>query len=141
MSSPAGGRGRGPDMQSMLGAVRDQRVMRDNAKLHAARILRQNETMPEKKLWEQLRNRKCGGYKIIRQAPLGPYIVDFLCREKMLVIELDGWTHSTPEELAHDERRTAFLNQEGYRVVRYANESAMQGMDGLLVLILEELNT
>ena len=113
--------------------------MRDDANLKAAKQLRQNETLPEKKLWEQLRNRSCGGFKFVRQAPLGPYVIDFLCREKMLVVELDGWTHSTPEELAHDARRTGYLNGLGYRVVRYGNESAMRGMDGLLVLILEEL--
>jgi very-short-patch-repair endonuclease len=113
--------------------------MRDQANLKAAKRLRQNETMSEKKLWEQLRNRSCGGFKFVRQAPIGHYVADFVCREKMLIVELDGWTHSTPEELAHDMRRTAFLNSEGYRVVRYGNESAMQGMDGLLTLILEEL--
>jgi very-short-patch-repair endonuclease len=113
--------------------------MRDQANLKAAKHLRQNETLPEKKLWEQLRNRSCGGFKFVRQAPIGHYVADFVCREKMLIVELDGWTHSTPEELAHDTRRTAFLNSEGYRVVRYGNESAMQGMDGLLTLILEEL--
>ena len=113
--------------------------MRDKANLKAAKLLRQSETLPEKKLWEQLRNRNCGGFKFVRQAPIGPYIADFACREKMLVVELDGETHSTPEELAHDARRTKYLNELGYRIVRYGNESAMHGMDGLLVLILEEL--
>ena len=113
--------------------------MRDQANLKAAKLLRQNETLPEKKLWEALRNRNCGGFKFVRQAPIGPYIADFACRDKKLIVELDGWTHSTPEELAHDARRTAFLNAEGYRVVRFTNEAPMQGMDGLLTLILEEL--
>ena len=113
--------------------------MRENANLAAAKLLRRNETMPEKKLWEQLRNRYCGGFKFVRQAPIGPYVADFVCREKMLIVELDGWTHSTPEELASDARRTAYLNAQGYRVVRHGNESAMHGMDGLLTLILEEL--
>jgi very-short-patch-repair endonuclease len=140
MSSTAPcGRGRGPDMRSMLGEVRGSHIMRENANLNAAKLLRQSETLPEKKLWEQLRNRNCGGFKFVRQAPLGPYIADFVCREKMLIIELDGWTHSTSEELAHDTRRTAYLNNLGYRVVRYGNESAMHGMDGLPTLILEEL--
>jgi very-short-patch-repair endonuclease len=137
MSSPACGRGRDPLRSN--GEVRGSQAMRQNANLKAAKLLRQNQTMPEKKLWEQLRNRNCGGFKFVRQAPLGPYVADFMCREKMLIVELDGWTHSTPEELAHDARRTAFLNNEGYHVVRYGNESAMQGMDGLLTLVLEEL--
>ena len=126
-------------MRSMLGEVRGSQIMRDDANLKAAKQLRQNETLPEQKLWEQLRNRNCGGFKFVRQAPLGPYVIDFLCREKMLIVELDGWTHSTPEELAHDARRTGYLNGLGYRVVRCGNESAMRGMDVLLVLILEEL--
>jgi very-short-patch-repair endonuclease len=139
MSSPACGRGRGPDMHGMLGEVRGGWLMRDKANLIAAKLLRKNETVAEKKLWEQLRNRNCGGFKFVRQAPLGPYIADFVCREKMLVVELDGWTHSTPAELAYDARRTDYLNSLGFRVVRYGNESAVQGMDGLLVWILEEL--
>jgi very-short-patch-repair endonuclease len=140
MSSTAPcGRGRGPDMRSMLGEVRGSHIMRDNANLNAAKLLRQSETLPEKKLWEQLRSRNCGGFKFVRQAPIGPYIADFVCRKKMLIVELDGWTHSTPEELAHDTRRTAYLNNLGYRVVRYGNDSAMHGMDGLLTLILGEL--
>jgi very-short-patch-repair endonuclease len=114
-------------------------IMRDQANLKAARSLRQTETLPEKKLWEALRNRNCGGFKFVRQAPIGPYIADFACRDKKLIVELDGWTHSTPEEMAHDERRTVFLKTEGYRVIRFTNEAAMQGMDGLLTLILEEL--
>ena len=113
--------------------------MRDQANLKAAKLLRQNETMPEKKLWEALRNRNCGGFKFVRQAPIGPYIADFVCRDRKLIVELDGWTHSTPEELAHDARRTSLLNGEGYRIIRFGNDAAMQGMDGLLTLILDEL--
>ncbi len=113
--------------------------MRNQAKLKLARDLRRNSTMPEQKLWEQLRNRNCGEFKFLRQVPIGPYIADFVCREKKLVIELDGWTHSTPDETARDASRSSFLKAEGYRVIRFGNESAMQGMDGLPVLILEEL--
>jgi very-short-patch-repair endonuclease len=113
--------------------------MRDDQNLQRAKELRKNETLAEKKLWEQLRNRKLDGFKFVRQSPIGPYIADFVCRDKRLVVELDGETHSTPGELAHDERRTAFLQREGYRVVRYSNGYAIEGMDGLLTLILEEL--
>jgi very-short-patch-repair endonuclease len=113
--------------------------MRENQNLKAARELRRRETVAEKRLWEQLRNRKLDGFKFVRQAPIGPYIADFLCRERKLVVELDGWTHSTDEEVNHDARRTAFLEKEGYRVIRFDNGSAAEGMDGLLILILEEL--
>jgi very-short-patch-repair endonuclease len=113
--------------------------MRDDQNLQRARELRKNETMAEKKLWQALRNRSLEGFKFIRQAPIGPFIADFVCREKKLVIELDGWTHSTDEEIAYDARRTSFMEREGYRVVRYDNGYAIEGMDGLLTLILEEL--
>jgi very-short-patch-repair endonuclease len=113
--------------------------MRDGENLKAAKLLRKNATLPEQKLWAQLRNRQLEGFKFRRQVPIGPYIADFVCLEKMLVVELDGWTHSTPEELAYDQRRTIFLNAEGYRVARFDNIEAMQGMDGLLQLILDEL--
>jgi very-short-patch-repair endonuclease len=126
-------------LRSKMGEVRVCQTMRDQANLKAAKHLRQNETLPEKKLWEALRNRNCGGFKFVRQTPIGSYIADFACRDKKLIVELDGWTHSTPEELGHDARRTAFLNAEGYRIVRFTNEAAMQGMDGLLTLILDEL--
>jgi very-short-patch-repair endonuclease len=113
--------------------------MRKDQNLKAARDLRHNETLAEKRLWEQLRNRNLEGFKFVRQAPVGPFIADFLCREKKLIVELDGWTHSTDEEVNHDARRTAFLEKEGYRVIRFDNESAVEGMDGLLALFLEEL--
>ncbi len=113
--------------------------MRDNENLKAARALRKSTTTPEVRLWEQLRNRQLADFKFRRQAPIGNYIVDFVCPEKMLVVELDGWTHSTPKELAHDQRRTAFLNGEGYRVIRLNNTEAMQAIDEVLKLILDEL--
>jgi len=113
--------------------------MRAKRKLNQARELRKSSTPAEAKLWEQLRNRQLEGFKFLRQATIGPYIVDFVCREVKLVIELDGWTHSTPEEISHDQRRTAHLNAAGYRLLRVTNEEALHGIDGLLTLILEEL--
>jgi very-short-patch-repair endonuclease len=139
MSSPAQRERKGPRHAQHVGGGEGDHTMRDQAKLKIARQVRQDETLPEKKLWEALRNRNCGGFKFVRQAPIGPYIADFACRDQKLIVELDGWTHSAPEERAHDERRTAFLQEQGYRVIRFTNEAAMQGMDGLLTLILDEL--
>lgn len=134
MSSPVYGRGGAPLRQQWEGEG-----MRKDQNLKAARYLRRSETLAEKRLWGQLRSRKLNGFKFVRQAPVGSFIADFLCREKKLIVELDGWTHSSDEEQTHDARRTGFLQQEGYRVIRFDNESALDGMDGLLVLILEEL--
>lgn len=113
--------------------------MRAQRKLNQARELRKNSTPAEARLWEQLRNRRLDGFKFVRQATLGPYIADFLCREKNLVIELDGWTHSTAEEIEHDLKRTAYLKNEGYRGFRFDNVEALEGTDQLLVLLLDEL--
>ena len=113
--------------------------MRAKRKLNRAREFRKNSTPAEARLWEQLRNRQLEGFKFLRQAPIGPYITDFLCREKSLIVELDGWTHSTPEEILLDQKRSVYLNSEGYHVIRFTNIEAMQDMDELLKLILDEL--
>jgi len=113
--------------------------MREGQKTFTARRLRKEETLAEKRLWEQLRNRTLGGYKFVRQAPIGPFIADFLCREVKLVVEIDGWTHSTPEEIGYDEKRTGFLARDGYRVIRFENVEILDGMDGVLAALLEEL--
>jgi len=81
-----------------------------------ARRLRREETDAERKLWSELRNRRLGGYKFTRQVPLGPYIVDFLCRPRRLVIELDGDQHAWSDT---DDIRTGFLNRNGYSVLRF----------------------
>ncbi len=114
--------------------------MRLAAKLSTARDLRRDSTLAEKRLWEQLRNRKLNGFKFIRQAPVGPYIADFLCRDGRLVVEVDGATHSTAAEMESDRRRTQALKSIGYRVIRIQNEEVMCGMDQVLALILGALN-
>jgi very-short-patch-repair endonuclease len=114
--------------------------MRDGENLKAAKTLRKSSTLPEAKLWAGLRNRQLGGFKFRRQSPIGLYIADFVCLEKKLVVELDGWTHSTPQEITYDERRTRFLNTEGFRVIRFGNTDVMESADGVLQSILEELD-
>lgn len=71
-------------------------------------------------LWNALRGRKCVGLKFRRQVPMGPFIVDFLCREKHLVIEIDGDIHAVQE--LYDHHRTIELQHYGYRVLRFRNE-------------------
>lgn len=114
--------------------------MREAAKLSVARDFRRDGTIAEKRLWEQLRNRKLGGFKFLRQATVGPYIADFLCREHNLIVEVDGATHSTDRELASDKRRTGALAAMGQRLVRVQNEEVMRGMDQALARILKALN-
>lgn len=114
--------------------------MRDGAKLEKAREFRKSESVAEKRLWEQLRNRTLGGFKFVRQAPVGPYIADFLCRDYGLVVEVDGATHSTAAELARDSARTRHLEELGYRIVRFHNEEINNGLDEVLVRLKRALS-
>jgi very-short-patch-repair endonuclease len=95
--------------------------------------------LAEGRLWQQLRSNQLGGHKFVRQHPVGPYVADFACRSMRLIVEVDGATHSTEDELVHDARRTAFLETQGYRVLRIDNDEVLHGMDEVLVLILEAL--
>ena len=101
-----------------------------------ARQLRGSETEAEKRLWGYVRDRRLNGYKFIRQAPIGPFIVDFLCRERRLIIEVDGATHSEHHEIAYDERRTTFLTAQGYRVHRVQNADVFNIRNDVLDMIL-----
>ena len=106
--------------------------MRPQAKLTRARELRRDATYAERKLWEELRGRRFEGLKFVRQEPIGPFIADFACREIKLVVEVDGATHSTDEEIAKDRARTAYLAKDGYRIIRVQNIDILEGMDGAL---------
>lgn len=101
-----------------------------------ARSLRQQDIEPEYRLWGELRNRRLNGHKFARQIPLGPYIVDFVCREQALVLELDGGQHS---ENVRDEVRTAYLVENGYSVLRFWNHEVLRERRAVLETILAAL--
>lgn len=101
----------------------------DRAGTSRARALRRAQTDAEARLWFRLRNRQLAGHKFVRQEPIGPYIVDFVCRELKLVVELDGSQHA---ESAHDVKRDAWLQDEGYRVIRFWNHEVMQNLESVL---------
>ena len=100
-----------------------------------ATALRRNMTDAEKRMWNHLRNRQLGGHKFKRQWSLGPYIVDFCCIERRVVVEVDGGQHS-PQS---DGRRTTELNAMGYRVVRFWNNDVLENTEGVLTSLLAEL--
>jgi very-short-patch-repair endonuclease len=104
-----------------------------------ARSLRRNSTNAERTLWQHLKGRNLAGFKFVRQEQIGPYIVDFLCRETKLIIEIDGATHSTDEEIAADAHRTRFLEGLGFRIIRFTNEAVFESAEGVLQIILAEL--
>lgn len=102
-----------------------------------ARRLRQNETEAEYYLWSDLRNRRLNGHKFSRQIPLGPYIADFICRDKSLIIELDGSQHADSQ---HDLIRTQWLNANGYSVLRFWNLAIFQERRAVLDTIVAALD-
>ena len=92
-----------------------------------SRALRRNSTDAERKLWNVLRSRQLCGFKFRQQAEIEGYIVDFLCPERRLIIEVDGGQHS-PER---DATRTAYLESQGFRVIRFWNNEVLQNIDGV----------
>jgi very-short-patch-repair endonuclease len=95
-----------------------------------ARSLRKNQTDVEKLLWQQLRNRRLCNYKFRRQFSIAPYIVDFVCIELKLIIELDGGQHA--HQAQYDDQRTLFLEQRGFKVLRFWNNEVIDNMEGVL---------
>ena len=103
-----------------------------------ARELRSNQTDVEAKLWRRLRDRQVFGVKFRRQHPIGPYIVDFCCPDRDLVVVLDGGQHV--EQASADQARTRFLESEGYRVVRFWNHEVLSQADAILAEIARLLS-
>jgi very-short-patch-repair endonuclease len=97
-----------------------------------SRVLRSQPISAEAKLWGRLRNRQLGGHKFVRQMPIDRYFVDFVCRERKVVVEVDGGTHSTDAEVAHDARRARHLEGLGYRFFRVANDDVYHNLDCVL---------
>ncbi|MEO8384349.1 MAG: endonuclease domain-containing protein [Betaproteobacteria bacterium] len=102
-----------------------------------ARKLRRNSTDVERKLWHRIRDKQIEEFRFRRQRPIGKYIVDFICLEAKLIVELDGGQHA--EDVAYDQKRTAFLESLGYRVLRFWNNDVIENMDGVLQRLHENL--
>src|SRR6266567_8275654 len=103
------------------------------------RRLRAELTYEERKLWAHLRAKRCGGFKFRRQHRIGPYFADFCCVAQHLTIEIDGSQHAEPEEEREDGLRTAYLNQQGYRVLRFWNEQINRELEGVLQAVYAAL--
>jgi very-short-patch-repair endonuclease len=102
-----------------------------------ARTLRQNTTEAEKRVWQILRSQQMNEYKFRRQVPIGRYIADFVCHEARLILEIDGGQHdrSSPQEA----ERSRFLQNEGYRILRFWNNEVLANLDGIHATIAAEL--
>jgi very-short-patch-repair endonuclease len=99
--------------------------------------MRREPTPPEKYLWRNLSGSRLGGYKFRRHAALPPFIADFLCPAKGLVIEVDGETH----EARSDARRDAALAAQGFSTIRFTNIDVLTNIDGVLTTILQRLQS
>ena len=98
--------------------------------LNNAKALRTNQTEAEQRLWYHLRAHRFMGLKFKRQKIMGRYIVDFVCVEQRLIIELDGGQHA--EQVTHDQQRDEWLRSQGYTVLRFWNNEVMQQLEGVL---------
>jgi very-short-patch-repair endonuclease len=112
----------------------------DTQTTNRARSLRRNKTSAEAMLWQALRNRALSQHKFARQEPVGPYFADFCCRERKLIIEIDGATHSTDAELARDAKRTRFFVSQNYRVIRFTNADVYDEIESVTNTILAALD-
>ena len=97
-----------------------------------ARGLRRDQTEAERQLWWRLRNRTLAGFKFVRQEPIGPYFADFVCREEKLVIEIDGATHSTEDNVIAMAHVNSSCTIKGYRVARVGNDKVYPNIDTIL---------
>lgn len=104
-----------------------------------ARKLRREQTLPERRFWALTLAWRDAGLHWRRQAPIGPYVVDFVCKRAKLVVEIDGDTHFSDTAEAHDAQRTAYLAGRGYRVLRFTNDDVMQRGEGVFAVLAEAL--
>lgn len=108
--------------------------------LRLSRRLRRKQTPWEKKLWAHLKNRRFFGLKFKRQVVIGSYIVDLSCFEQKLVIELDGSGHTEEIARRRDKKRTHFLEDRGYKVLRFGNNDIQDNLEGVLGAIRLAIN-
>jgi very-short-patch-repair endonuclease len=105
--------------------------------MHRAAELRREPTEAETKLWTNLRAHKLAGIGFRRQHAIGPYIVDFCAPRAKIIIELDGSQHLDQQE--YDAARTRFLENRGYKVLRFWNSEVMNQIEGVIGSILDAL--
>jgi very-short-patch-repair endonuclease len=105
-----------------------------------AKQLRRTMTRAETLLWRYLKADHLEDLSFRRQAPMGPYIVDFVCHATRLVVEVDGESHDFPERLRVDQTRDAWLASRGYRTLRFTNDEVLKNLEGVLTVIRETAN-
>ncbi len=126
-------------LSNTLSRKRERAGVRADVSVQQARALRQASTTAEQLLWRHLRNRQLAGAKFRRQHPLGPYILDFVCLEQGLVVEIDGGQHADLQAQDYDQQRTVWLQQQGLRVLRFWNHEVVQQTNEVLARVLQAL--
>jgi very-short-patch-repair endonuclease len=125
-------------MSYPLSRLRERVGVRAGAK-DKARELRERMTEAETLLWQQLRGRRFQDFKFRRQRPLGPYILDFVCLQAGLVIEIDGGQHA--EQQAYDQQRSVLIASHGLNVIRFWNHEVINETPAVLEKIWQTLQT
>ena len=103
------------------------------------RSLRRNMPLAEHIVWAHLRNKRLKGYRFRRQYSIGHYIADFYCHQAKLVIEIDGDSHYYPGAAEYDDKRTAYIEYSGIRVLRFTNQDVYESLENVLDIIGEAL--
>ena len=96
-------------------------------------------TKQERKLWNILRNNQFHGLKFRRQVPIGNYVVDFVCEIHNVIIELDGSQHNELDNIENDKQRTKFLENKGYKVIRFWNNEVDNNIEGVCEVIYKTI--
>lgn len=109
----------------------------NRSRTQRSRELRTNQTKAESLLWTVLRAKRLSGLRFRRQHPIGPYCVDFACVKKRTVVELDGGHHDHQDN--QDCERQEFLESEGWRVVRFANEDVLTDVEAVAIWIARQV--
>jgi len=104
-----------------------------------ARSLRKHATIPERVLWDALRDRRLDGWKFRRQHPIGQFVIDFFCREKAVAIEVDGEVHDEIERASHDLERSRYLEMRGISILRFTNRQVIDDLPGVLLEIRKKM--
>ena len=109
-----------------------------DAMIQRARALRHSQTLHEQELWHELRAKRFSGFKFRRQAPIGRYIVDFVCFNMKVIVELDGCQHQ--DNQAYDAARDQWLTEQGFSVLRFWNNQWTQQREAVLEMVWQALH-
>ena len=107
--------------------------------LKNAKQMRSNMTPVESKMWQIIRGKRFQNLKFKRQVLIGNYIVDFLCEDKKIIIEIDGGQHNEEVNIQSDKNRTQYLENNGYKVLRFWNNEVMKDIDSVMEVIFREV--